>query len=97
MTEQHIYSRKCKPTVGVGIVGFGLATFCQLGGAATQGCNLLSSTAWAALEVLRSVIVLASWHAMSAYLCEDSGALQHLLRLVASIWPLFCVVVSWVK
>ncbi len=97
MAGQYIYSRRRKPIVGVAIVGFGLATFCKLGGAATQGCNLPSNTAWAALEVLRSVIMLASWHAASAYLCEDSGPLEHLVQIVASIWPLLHFMASWTK
>jgi len=97
MAGQHIYSPKRKPIAGVSIVGFGLATFCQLGGAATQGCNLLSSTAWAALEVLRSVIVLAGWHAVWAYLWQHSMLLQCLLQILAHVWPLISVVASWAK
>jgi hypothetical protein len=49
------------------------------------------------LEVLRSVIMLASWHAASAYLCEDSGPLEHLVQIVASIWPLLHFMASWTK
>ena len=97
MAGQCIYSRKREPIVGVGTIGFGLATFCQLGGAATQGCNLLSITAWAALEVLRWVIVSASWHAVSACLCQDSTLLQYLLQIVAYIWPLLSVLARWAK
>jgi hypothetical protein len=92
MTGQFTYFRNCKPNVGVGIVGFVLATlFCKLDGATAQGCNLLDKTAWVALEVLRPVVLLADWQAVSAYLCEDSRFLQHLLQIVASIWPLLCV------
>jgi hypothetical protein len=91
MTGPYTYSRNCKPIVGVAIVGFVLAIlFCKLDGAAAQGCNLLDKTAWVALDVLRPVI-LAGWQAVSVYLCEDSRFLQHLLQIVASIWPLLCV------
>ena len=94
MTGQYTYSRNFKPIVGVAIVGFVLATeFCKLGGAPAQGCNLLDKTAWVALEVLRPVI-LAGWQAVSAYLCEDSSFLQPLLQIVASIWPLLCVIAA---
>jgi hypothetical protein len=95
MTGQ--YSQNCKPIAGVASVGFVLATFCKLGGAAAQGCNILSSTAWAALEVFRSLIVLADWQAVSAYLFQNSGPLQHLLHIIASICPLLCFMASWTK
>ena len=92
MTGQFTYSRNVKPIVGVAIAGFVLATeFCKLGGAAAQGCNLLDKTAWVALEVLRPVI-LAAWQSVPACLCGDSRFLQHLLQIVASIWPLLCVI-----
>jgi hypothetical protein len=89
MTGQ--YSRNCKPIVGVAIVLFALPTlFCRLSRAAALGCNLLGKTAWVALALLRSVILLADWQAVSAYLWEDSRLLQHLLQIMASIWPLLC-------
>ena len=92
MTGQYTDSRNCKPIVGAAIVGFVLATlFCKLDGATAQECNLLDKTVWVALEVLRTVIMLADWQALSAYLCEDSRFVQHLLQIGASIWPLLCV------
>jgi len=95
MKAQYIYSRNGKTMVGVAIVGFVLAAlFCKLDGAAAQRCNLLEKTAWAALEVLRSVIMLADWQAVSAYLCEDSRFLQHLLQIGVSIWPLLFAMAS---
>ena len=90
MTEPNKYFRNCNLIVEIAAVGFALATLSyKLDGAAAQGCNLLDKTAWVALDVLRPVI-LAGWQAVSAYLCEDSSFLQHLLQIVASIWPL-CV------
>jgi hypothetical protein len=97
MTFQFIYSQTCKPVVGVTSVGFVVATFCKLGGAAAQGCSLLGNTGWVASALLRSVILLADWRAVSAYLFEDSRLLQHLLQLVGSIWPLLCFIASWTK
>jgi hypothetical protein len=89
MTRQ--YSRNCIPIMGVAIVTLGFPTFfCKLGGPAEQGCNLFGKTAWVALALLRSVILLADWQAVSAYLWEDSKLLQHLLQIMASIWPLLC-------
>ena len=83
--------RNCKPIVGVAIATFGLPTlFCKLGGAAALGCNLLGKTAWVTLTLLRSVILLGDWQAVSAYLWEDSTLLQHLLQIMAPIWPLLC-------
>jgi hypothetical protein len=91
MTEQ--YSRNYKPLVGVAIVTFMLPTlFCKFGGSAAPGCKLLGKTAWVALGLLRSVILLADWQAVSAYLWDDSRLLQHLLQIMASIWSLLCFV-----
>jgi hypothetical protein len=93
MKGQYKYFRSSKPIVGVAIIGFVLATLsCKLDGATAQGCNLLDKTACVALEVLRSVILLADWQAVLAYLCEDSRFLQNLLQIVASIWPLLSVI-----
>jgi hypothetical protein len=93
MTESNKYFRNCNLIVEVAAVGFALATLSyKLDGAAAQGCILLDKTAWVALEALRLVILLADWQAVSAYLCEDSGFLQHWLQIGASIWPLLCVI-----
>jgi hypothetical protein len=66
--------------------------FRKLGGAAAPGCKLLSKAAWVALGLLRSVILLADWQAVSAYLWDDSRHLQHLLQIMASLWSLICFV-----
>ena len=97
MMGQYIYSGNCQPSIGVASVGITLATFCKLGGAAAQGCSLLGNTGWVASALLRSVILLADWRAVSAYLFEDSRLLQHLLQLVGSIWPLLCFIAGWTK
>ncbi len=92
MMGQYTDSRNFRPILRVAIAGFVLATgFCKLGGVAAQGCNLLDKNAWVALEVLRPVI-LSAWQSVPACLCEDSRVLQHFLRIVASIWPLLCVI-----
>jgi hypothetical protein len=97
MAWQFTYSRTCKPIVGVGRGGLALATFCKAGEAAVPACGLLVDTAWAALALLRSVIVVANWHAVATYLSEDSRLLQHLLQAVASAWPLLCVAARWAR
>jgi len=87
MTRQ--YSRNRKPIVGVAIVTFLLPTlFCKLGETAALGCNPLSKTAWVALALTRTVILLANWQAVSGCLWEDSRLFQHFLQIMASIWPL---------
>ena len=92
MTEPNKYFRNCNLIMEITAVGFALATLSyKLDGAAAQGCNLLDKTAWVALDVLRPVI-LGGWQAVPAYLCEDSRFLQHSLQIVASIWPLLCVI-----
>jgi hypothetical protein len=91
MSQQ--YSRNCKPIVVVAIVTFMLPTlFSKLGGAAAPGCKLLGKTAWVALGLLRSGILLADWQAVSGYLWDDSRLSQRLLQIVASIWSLLCFV-----
>ena len=91
MKGQYKYIRNSKPIVEVAIVGFVLVTLsCKLD-ATAQGCSLFNRAAWVALEVLRPVI-LAAWQSVPACLCGDSRFLQHLLQIVASIWPLLCVI-----
>jgi hypothetical protein len=97
MMGQDIYSRNCKPMIGVASVGFTLATFCKLGGAAVQACSPLGNTAWVALALLRSVILLADWHGVVTYLSEDSRVLQHLFLVVGSLWPLLCAMANFAK
>ncbi len=94
MTRQYTYSGNPKPIPGVTIVGFVLATLLgKLEGAAALGCILLDKMAWVATEVVRSVI-LAGWPCVLAHLCEDSRVMQHLLQLLASIWPLLCAIAN---
>lgn len=97
MLAQYIHSRNCKPIVGASSVWSLLATFCTLSGAAVHACSLLSETAWLTVSAVRSVIWLAGWQAVSAYLSEDSRLLQHELRIVRSLWPLFHFVASCAK
>jgi hypothetical protein len=88
MTGQYTFSRNPKPIQETAMVGFLVATLSwKLEGAATLVCHLLDKTAWAATEVLRSAI-LAGWPSVLAYLCEDSRFMQHLLQILASLWPL---------
>jgi hypothetical protein len=94
MKGQYTYSRNCKPLIGVASVGFSLATFCELGGAAVPGCSLPGNIAWAALALLRSVILLANWQGVATYLFEDSGPLRHLVLLAGSLWPLLCAMAN---
>jgi hypothetical protein len=72
MTGQ--YSRNSKPIVGVAIDTFVLPNLLsKLGGPAAQGRNFPGKTAWVALTLFRSVILLANWQAVSAYLrIQDS-------------------------
>jgi len=97
MMGQYIYSRHCKPLIGVASVGFTLVTFCKLGGAAIPACSLLGRTAWVGAALLRSVILLADRQGVATYLFEDSRVLQHLLPIVGSLWPLLCAIAKLAK
>jgi hypothetical protein len=92
MTEPNKYSMNGNLLVEVAAVLFVFATLSyKLDGAAAEGCSLAGRAAWVALDVLRPAI-FAGWRAISTYLCEDSTVLQHLPRMVASIWQLLCIV-----
>jgi hypothetical protein len=83
--------------IGMASVGFTLATLSKLGGAAVPACSLLGNTAWVALALLRSVILLGDWQGVVTYLLEDSRLLQHLLLIVGSLWPLLSATASLAK
>jgi hypothetical protein len=92
MKGQDRYSRNWKRIVGTGVAGFALASLvCSLGGVAERDCTSHYGTAWVAVEVLRHV-VQACWQLVPAYLFEDSGPCQHLFQIVASVWPVLCVI-----
>lgn len=91
MMGVYTYFRDPKPIVGVAMGGFMLGTlFCKIDGAAARECDLFAKSVWAGLEVLRSVMLLADWQAVSGSLCQDSWFLGHLLQIGTSIWPLLC-------
>ena len=90
MQKGKTYSRARKPVVGAVIAAFVLAALSYaLHGIAAHGCGLLENASWVVLEVLRPII-RAAWGSMSAYLCEGSGILQHVVQIVASSGPLLC-------
>jgi len=92
MKAQDKYSRNWKRIAGTGIAGLALAILlCNFDGAAERGCSARFETAGVAVEVLRDV-VLACWQLVPSYLYENSGCYEHLLQIVASIWPLLCVI-----
>lgn len=92
MKAQDKYSRNWKRIAGTGIAGLALAILlCNFDGAAERGCSVHYETAWVAGEVLRHV-VQACWQLVPAYLYEDSRCCQHLFQIVASVWPVLCVI-----
>jgi hypothetical protein len=92
MKGPYYESRKRKAVVGVALFAYALAPlFCKLDGVAALACNLLDQSAWAALSALRPAILLIGGQAVSAHLYETSRLLQGLLGILASLWPLLCV------
>jgi len=76
----------------VAIVGLAVVALSyKLDGGAAQGCDLLKGAAWVALRILRPVI-LFGWQTVQAYLSENSGCLQHMPQIVASVGSLLCFV-----
>ena len=89
MTGPYTYIRSSKPMVGVAMGGCVFAAlFCKIDEMRAGECDLFAKAVWAGLEGLRSVILLADWQAVLAYLWEDSRFLQHLLQIGACLWPL---------
>ena len=92
MKVQDQYSWKWKRIAGTGVAVVALGSLlCSTGGAAERGCRVRYETAWIAVEVLRHVALACSQLA-PAYLCENSRCCQHLFQIVASVWPLLCVI-----
>jgi hypothetical protein len=90
MERQFTYSGKLKWVAVAAMVGFGAAAlFYKLDGGGAHGCDLLEGAAWVALRVLRPIL-LFGWQTVQAYLTENSGYLQHLPQIVASIGALLC-------
>jgi hypothetical protein len=91
MKTRNSYSKDLRLIVLVAMLGIGLAAlFFQLDREAAQGCSLLQGTALIAFDILRSLVlsVVRCW--VPSYL-SDSWCLQHLLQIVATIWPVWCV------
>lgn len=92
MNGQDKQSRNWKRIAGTGIAAVVLGgLFCSICGATERGCSVHYETAWVAAEVLRCV-VQACLRLAPAYLYEDSRCCQHLLQIVASFWPVLCVI-----
>jgi len=90
MERQNKYSGNLKRVAVVAIVGFAVgALFYKLDGGAGYGCDLLKGAAWVVLRILRPVI-LFGWQTVQAYLTDNSGCLQHLPQIVASLGSLLC-------
>lgn len=93
MNGQYTDFRNSKAVVGLAVANIVLGTLIyELEGAASGGCSVLANTAWVALELLRSVILLAHGAAASTYLCEGPRLFENLLEIGASVVPLVCAI-----
>jgi hypothetical protein len=91
MKGQYSSSRNWERIGGAAIAGLALAMLiCRLSGTGQEWCCLDEATR-VVLEVLRPVI-LAGWQCVPAYLAENTRCLHHLPQIVASIWPVLCVI-----
>lgn len=92
MKGQDKNARNWKQIMAATIAGVGLAVLLgSLNAAPERGCNVHYEIAWVAAEVLRHV-VQACWQLVPVYLYENSGCYEHLLQIMASVWPLLCVI-----
>ena len=90
MKARYTFSRICKATLAVIAAGFALTTLSWEVDVPVEGCRVFHNLAWSAFQILRPAI-LAVWQSVPTYICGDSTSLQHLLQIVASIWPLACI------
>jgi hypothetical protein len=91
MTHPYPDSRNWKSVARLAPLGIAVAVvILSLERAAAPGGQLLKETGWVAIEVLRPLL-LVGWHSVSPYLRENASILQNLLQIVASNWPLLCV------
>jgi hypothetical protein len=79
--------------VGLVSLGFVLAaSFYLLDPALARWCPLANKTAWAVIEVLRLLLLLADGRGLSPYVFENSKILQLCPQICGCLWPLFSVV-----
>ena len=92
MKGQYTEPWNCKSVLGVATAGLAFGSlFCKLDGAVALGCQLLDNIAWAAVEVVRPIVMLAAWQGVPSYLFENARVCQHLVQIGASVWPMFRV------
>lgn len=94
MDKQNTNSGNLKRMALVAVVGFAAAAlFYKLDGGANQGCDMLNGTPWVVVRILRPVLPFG-WRTVHAYLADNSGCLQHLTQIVASVGPLLSTLVG---
>ena len=91
MKGQNKYSGSVTQIVGVAVAGLALAMLIGSISGTGQEWSCLDEVARIVLEVLRPVI-LAGWQYVPPYLTENARCLHHLPQIVASIWPVLCVI-----
>jgi hypothetical protein len=93
MTGRNIFQQR-QAIIGVPVIAMGFLVVSWSGkvvGMAAQACELADSTQWAALVVLRWIMLLADCHRASAYLYDNAGLLQYLPKTAGSLWSLLWV------
>lgn len=90
MKSRNTFFRISKLVLAVTIGGCALSMLSCQAFTSVERCDLFYNLAWSALRILRPAI-LAVWQSVPTYLCGDSMLLQHLLQIVASLWPPACI------
>jgi len=88
MTGPNHYKKNPKMGVEVAIVAGVFAILLYNFEKAAQRCGFLDVAAWAARELLHSLVVLA-WQSGPSYFVDLSKISGHLTHIVTSICPLF--------
>ena len=90
MSGQSTDFRNSRAIVGVAVTNIFVATLIYAAnGANGQDCGLLRNTAWVALELFRSLLLVAHWTVASAYVYEEPRLLQHVFEMATTLVSLF--------
>lgn len=92
MSGQYTEFGNSRAIVGVAVTNIFVATLIYaVDGSDGQSCGLLRNATWLALELLRTLLLVAHWTVASAYLYEGPRLLQRVFEVVATLVPLVSV------
>jgi len=91
MKTRHVYTQAVKLVVGAAILAIAVSALLHKPGTGAGEYNLIQGAAWFVLQLLQPIIA-AGLRSVPTYLHENTGVLDHLPHIVASLGPLLCLV-----